>query len=66
MLDYAQGESGAHHGAVRKDHARPFHHRSAFVRLRPYASSGRWDGRDPLAGYVETASAPASSASASS
>jgi hypothetical protein len=52
MRDYAYREHGAHRAAVRSDRARPFHHRSAFVRFRPYASSGTWDGRDPLgAGY---------------
>jgi hypothetical protein len=48
MRDYAYRERGAHRAAVRSDRAHPFHHRSAFVRFRPYASSGSWDGRDPL------------------
>jgi hypothetical protein len=49
MRDYAHGGDGAHQAAVKADRARPFHHESAFVRFRPYASAGKWDGRDPLA-----------------
>jgi len=57
MRDYAYGESGSHRAAVRADRVRPFHHESAFIRFRPYASRGNWDGRDPLAGFVSPASA---------
>ena len=49
MREYAFGKDGSHQAAVRADRARPFHHESAFVRFRPYASQGEWDGRDPLA-----------------
>ena len=49
MREYAFGKDGPHQAAVRADRARPFHHESAFVRFRPYASQGSWDGRDPLA-----------------
>jgi hypothetical protein len=49
MREYAFDQSGTHQAAVRADRARPFHHESAFVRFRPYASRGAWDGRDPLA-----------------
>ena len=49
MREYAFGKDGPHQAAVRADRARPFHHESAFVRFRPYASQGDWDGRDPLA-----------------
>jgi hypothetical protein len=49
MRAYAAGEDGAHQAAVKADRARPFHHESAFVRFRPYASEGSWDGLDPLA-----------------
>jgi hypothetical protein len=49
MREYAAGADGAHHAAVGADRANPFHHESAFVRFRPYASEGTWDGRDPLA-----------------
>jgi hypothetical protein len=49
MREYAFDNAGSHQAAVRADRARPFHHESAFIRFRPYASQGRWDGRDPLA-----------------
>lgn len=48
MREYAFGKGGSHQAAVKADRARPFHHESAFVRFRPYASQGLWDGRDPL------------------
>jgi hypothetical protein len=49
MREYAHSGDGAHQAAVKADRARPFHHESAFVRFRPYASEGSWDGKDPLA-----------------
>ena len=50
MRDYAQGDAAAGHPRAVAEHLRvPFHHESVFVRLRPYASSGAWEGRDPLA-----------------
>jgi hypothetical protein len=49
MREYAFSSAGTHQAAVRADRARPFHHESAFVRFRPLASHGSWDGRDPLA-----------------
>jgi hypothetical protein len=50
MREYAQGDpGGGHPRAVQAHLRRPFHHESVFVRLRPYASSGAWEGRDPLA-----------------
>lgn len=49
MREYATGAGGTHRAAVAADRAQPFHHESAFVRFRPYASAGEWDGRDPLA-----------------
>jgi len=50
MREYARGRrDGAHPAATAEHRANPFHHESAFVRFRPYASEGRWDGRDPLA-----------------
>jgi hypothetical protein len=58
MREYAIGAGGTHRAAVAADRARPFHHESAFVRFRPYASRGGWDGRDPLAGLIGTESAP--------
>jgi hypothetical protein len=56
MRDYAYGAGEAHVAAMAAHRAEPFHHESAFVRFRPYASRGRWDGRDPLA---EATAAPA-------
>jgi len=61
MREYATGPGGTHRAAVSADRSRPFHHESAFVRFRPYASSGSWDGRDPLADLIGTASAPSAS-----
>jgi hypothetical protein len=56
MRDYVEGDLGsAHLDAVRAHAARPFHHESAFIRLRPYASAGLWDGADPLAAAVPVA-----------
>ncbi|HEU4735442.1 MAG TPA: hypothetical protein VFS48_00240 [Solirubrobacterales bacterium] len=48
MRSYARG-GGAHPAATKTDRANPFHHDSAFIRFRPYASQGSWDGHDPLA-----------------
>jgi hypothetical protein len=48
MREYVFGKDGPHQAAVRVDRARPFHSESAFIRFRPYASQGSWDGRDPL------------------
>ena len=50
VRDYALGRPDQRHlMAIKADRATPFHHQSAFIRLRPYASSGTWAGRDPLA-----------------
>ena len=49
MRAYSYGADGAHQAAVSADRAHPFHFSSAFIRFRPYASAGSWDGRDPLA-----------------
>jgi hypothetical protein len=49
MRGYAQRPGGAHPAATRVHAEKPFHHQSAFVRFRPLASSGSWDGHDPLA-----------------
>jgi hypothetical protein len=50
MRAYTRGSSdGGHPRATKTDRANPFHHESAFIRFRPYASRGQWDGRDPLA-----------------
>lgn len=55
MRAYAAGENGTHRAAVEADRSRPFHHESAFVRFRPYATRGSWAGRDPLAGMLAAA-----------
>jgi len=52
MREYATGADGTHRAAMQADRARPFHHESAFVRFRPYASQGSWGGGDPLAGLT--------------
>lgn len=57
MRDYALGKDGAHQAAVQSDRARPFHHESAFIRFRPYASAGAWDGGDPLGGCLAPSAA---------
>ncbi len=54
MRAYATGPGGTHAAAMRADRAKAFHHESAFVRFRPYASEGQWEGRDPLAEPVAT------------
>jgi hypothetical protein len=56
MREYATAADGPHRAAVSADRAGPFHHDSAFVRFRPYASRGSWGGRDPLAGPQAVAS----------
>jgi hypothetical protein len=55
MREYAFGKDGPHQAAVRADRARPFQHEQAFVRFRPYASQGSWDGSDPLAALIQPA-----------
>lgn len=52
MRAYAYNGSGTHQAAVQADRAKAFHHESAFVRFRPYASAGSWDNSDPLAGAL--------------
>lgn len=52
MRDYVTREGGPHAAAVNSDRERGFHHESAFIRFRPYASHGAWDGRDPIAGLL--------------
>lgn len=53
MRAYAGGGSGPEHRAAVKAHAkRPFHHASAFIRFRPYAMEGEWDGAKALASEV--------------
>jgi hypothetical protein len=54
MRAYARGHTDPRHtDAVRAHSAQPFHHESAFIRFRPYAAQGNWDGRDPLASALD-------------
>jgi hypothetical protein len=55
MREYAYRERGSHRAAVGADRAKPFHHRSAFIRFRPRLSRGSWEGRDPLRGLLRPA-----------
>lgn len=48
MSSFTHRCEGGHLAAVRSDCREPFHHHSAFLRFRPHASTGAWDGRDPL------------------
>jgi hypothetical protein len=50
MADYAYGHAPpAHRDALAAHGAKPFHSASTFIRFRPYAHRGQWDGSDPLA-----------------
>jgi hypothetical protein len=59
MREYAFGKDGPHQAAVRADRALPFQHEQAFVRFRPYASHGSWNGTDPLAELIQPSPAAA-------
>lgn len=49
LSTYAYGErEPAHAAAITAHELEPFHHQSAFIRFRPYASEGSLDGRNPL------------------
>jgi hypothetical protein len=49
MSTFAYGRTpSGHASAMSADRRRPFHHRSAFVRLRPYAVAGSLGGVNPL------------------
>jgi hypothetical protein len=52
---YGAGDQG-HPDAIKADAAKPFHQRSAFVRLRPYRVDGSLDGTNPLAAELLSAS----------
>ncbi|MGN6201630.1 MAG: spheroidene monooxygenase [Solirubrobacterales bacterium] len=54
MRDYAYRQGGSHRAAVATDRERAFHRHSAFIRFRPYATRGKWDGADPLAAAALT------------
>jgi len=48
---YAYGAQGAPHPrAIAQGNAKPFHHRQAFIRFRPYASEGELEGSNSLLG----------------
>jgi hypothetical protein len=56
MRAYATGRSGrGHSAALQANSAHPFHRESIFMRFRPLASTGLWDGCDPLALQVSSA-----------
>lgn len=59
MREYAFGKDGPHQAAVRADRDRPFQHEQAFVRFRPLASAGSWDGWDPVAALIQPSPAAA-------
>jgi hypothetical protein len=49
MRQYTVGSyPGGHLEAMKKHQEKEFHHETLFVRLRPYATEGQWNGRDPL------------------
>lgn len=52
MRRFAYGRGIPHQAAIDADRDRPFHLESAFVRFRPYASRGLWNGHDPLGGLA--------------
>jgi hypothetical protein len=49
LSSYAYGHVRGHPDAIHADAKKPFHHRSAFVRFRPYHVEGSLGGRNPLA-----------------
>ena len=58
MRDYALGRPHPQHlDAIKADRAEPFHHQEAFVRFRPYAAAGAWNGREPLSEARDAGSA---------
>jgi hypothetical protein len=49
LSTYAYGNrDDAHPSAITADQTKPFHHQSAFIRFRPYGSTGRLQGKNPL------------------
>jgi hypothetical protein len=48
---------GGHATAIAADQARPFHHRSIFIRCRPHATAGQLTGPNPLAADWATVAA---------
>jgi hypothetical protein len=45
---YAYSAGHGHNDAIAAGRAKPFHHQEAFIRFRPYASTGHLAGRNPL------------------
>lgn len=53
LSTYAYGRlAPAHSEAIDTDRSKPFHHQSAFIRLRPVYSRGGLGGRNPLVGFT--------------
>lgn len=49
MRQYTVGSyPGGHVRAMKRHEEQDFHHETLFVRLRPYAVDGHWNGRNPL------------------
>lgn len=49
MRQYTVGSyPGGHTRAMKAHSEKEFHHETMFVRLRPYAVEGQWNGRNPL------------------
>jgi len=49
LATYAYGHGApAHPDAIAAGETKPFHHESAFIRFRPYASTGGLDAKNPL------------------
>ena len=55
---YSQPDAG-HPAAITEDRRKPFHHQSAFIRFRPYASEGHLVGKNPLHEQWLESAAPA-------
>lgn len=59
LAAYAYGKAGqGHPDALTADAAKPFHHQSAFVRLRPYHVEGRLIGDNALDEHAVSATGP--------
>jgi hypothetical protein len=58
MKAYAYGRGDdAHLRAIKAQRAKTFHHESIFIRFRPYAAHGTWNGREPLSEALPLAAA---------
>ena len=55
LATYAYGaRDPGHPDAITSDRAKPFHHKSAFVRFRPYMMRGSLAGKNPLPDHALT------------